>query len=71
MMQLLKNFPQFYGTRRFITVFIRALQLVPILSQIDQVHTIPSYRGSCEYLEEAVAESGEGVIHQLGGWAWG
>jgi hypothetical protein len=23
--QLLKNFPAFYGTRRFITVFIRAL----------------------------------------------
>jgi hypothetical protein len=24
--QLLKNFPAFYGTRRFITVFTRALQ---------------------------------------------
>jgi hypothetical protein len=23
--QLLKNFPEFYGTRRFITVFTRAL----------------------------------------------
>jgi hypothetical protein len=25
--QLLKNFPPFYGTRRFITAFIRALHL--------------------------------------------
>jgi hypothetical protein len=33
--QLLKNFPAFYGTWRFITVFTRAPPLVPILSQID------------------------------------
>jgi hypothetical protein len=25
--QMLKNFPTFYGTRRFITVFTRALHL--------------------------------------------
>jgi hypothetical protein len=31
--QLLKNFPAFYGTRRFITVFTRALHL-SILSKI-------------------------------------
>jgi hypothetical protein len=37
--QPLKNFPKFYGTRSFITVFT----LVPILSQIDPVHTAPSY----------------------------
>jgi hypothetical protein len=24
-MQILKNFPPFYGTRRFITIFVRAL----------------------------------------------
>jgi hypothetical protein len=36
--QLLKNFPAFYGTRRFITVFT----LVPILSQNNTVHTTPS-----------------------------
>jgi hypothetical protein len=36
--QLLKNFRAFYGTWRFITMFTRAL-----LSQIDPVHTIPSY----------------------------
>jgi hypothetical protein len=40
--QLLKNFPAFYGTRRFITVFTRALHW-SLLSQIDPVHTTPSY----------------------------
>jgi hypothetical protein len=35
-LQLLKNFPAFNGTRRFITV-------VPILSQINPVYTSPSY----------------------------
>jgi hypothetical protein len=28
--QLLKNFPAFYGTRRFITVFIRVLHFLPL-----------------------------------------
>jgi hypothetical protein len=32
--QLLKNFPAFYGTRRFITAFTSARQL----SQINPVH---------------------------------
>jgi hypothetical protein len=42
--QLLNNFPEFYdGTRRFISVFTRALQWTHILSQIDLIHTIPSY----------------------------
>jgi hypothetical protein len=40
--QLHKNFSIFYGTRRFITVFTRALHLVPILSEISLFHTIPS-----------------------------
>jgi hypothetical protein len=40
--QPLKNFPAFYGTRRFIIVFTRA-PLAPILSQIDPVYTIPFY----------------------------
>jgi hypothetical protein len=35
-----KNIPTLYGTQRFITLFTRAF---PILSQIDPVHTIPSY----------------------------
>jgi hypothetical protein len=39
MLQLLKNFVAFNGTRRFIIV----LTLVPILSQINPVHTIQSY----------------------------
>jgi hypothetical protein len=42
--QLLKNFPIFYGNRRFITVFTRAPPpLIPVPSQINHVHTIPSY----------------------------
>ena len=37
--QIVKKFPTFYGTRRFITVFITALpSLVPVLSQINPVH---------------------------------
>jgi hypothetical protein len=38
--QLLKNFPAFAGTRMFIIVLTR---VVPILSQINPVHTTPSY----------------------------
>jgi hypothetical protein len=41
--QLLKNFPVFDGTRRFITSFTRALPLVPTLSQIDSDHTTLPY----------------------------
>ena len=36
--QLVKKFPAFYGTRRFITAFAS----VPILSHLDPVHT-PTY----------------------------
>jgi hypothetical protein len=39
--QPLKKFPAFYGTQRFITVFTGP-PLVPILSQINPIHTIPS-----------------------------
>jgi hypothetical protein len=38
-MQLLKNVPKFYRTRRFIAVFTRALHWLSILSQSDPVHT--------------------------------
>jgi hypothetical protein len=41
--QLLKNFPAFYGSQKFITVFTRALHWSLILIQIDSVHTIPFY----------------------------
>jgi hypothetical protein len=39
--QLLKNFPAFYGTRRFITVFIRALHWS--LSWARSIQSIPSH----------------------------
>jgi hypothetical protein len=39
--QLLKNFPAFYGTRRFITVFVRALHWS--LSWARSIQSIPSY----------------------------
>jgi hypothetical protein len=42
-MRLLKNFPTYYGTSKFITVFTRTLPLVPILSQINPVHSTTSY----------------------------
>jgi len=37
--QLVKKFPAFYGTWRFITAFTSAHHLDPILSHIDPVHT--------------------------------
>jgi hypothetical protein len=36
--QLVKKLPSFYGTRKFITAFTSP-PLVPILSQLDPVHT--------------------------------
>jgi len=36
--QLVKKFPAFYGTRKFITAF-KCPQPVPILSQFDPLHT--------------------------------
>jgi hypothetical protein len=29
----------------------------------------PDMEGSCEYIEQAVADSRQGVVFQLGGWA--
>jgi hypothetical protein len=40
--QLLKNFPAFYGTRRFITVFTIAFHW-SLLSHMDPVHITLSY----------------------------
>ena len=37
--QFVKKFPTFYGTRRLITAFTSAPPSVPILSQLDPVHT--------------------------------
>jgi hypothetical protein len=39
----LNNFPTFYVTRRFVTVFTKSTPLVPILSHINLVHTTPTY----------------------------
>jgi len=37
--QLVKKFPTFYGTRRYITSFTRACQLSVFFSQINPVHS--------------------------------
>jgi hypothetical protein len=41
-LKLRKNFQAFYGTRRFITMFTKSPPLVPVLSQINPIHAIPS-----------------------------
>ena len=41
--QLVKKFPAFYGTRRFITAFTSAPPSAPILSQINPVHVSTSH----------------------------
>jgi len=39
--QLVKNFCAFYGTRRLITVFTKTHHLSPILNVINPVHIFP------------------------------
>jgi hypothetical protein len=46
--QLLKDFPAFYGTRRFITMFIRALHWS--LSWARSIQSIPPHRISLRYI---------------------
>jgi hypothetical protein len=46
--QLLKNFPEFYGTRRFITVFTRALHWS--LSWARWIQSIPSHHISLRFI---------------------
>ena len=41
--QLVKKFPAFYGTRRYITAFTCVRHLVPIPSQLVPVHTPTSH----------------------------
>jgi len=41
--QMVKKFPTFHGTQRFITVFTRAPPLVSILSEMNPVHTLLPY----------------------------
>jgi hypothetical protein len=41
LVHLLKNFPTFYGTRRFISMFTRAVHLS--LSWVRSIQSIPSY----------------------------
>jgi len=42
-LHLVKEFPAFCGTKRFITIYTLIPQMVPILNQRNPVHTFPSY----------------------------
>ena len=46
--QLVKKFPAFYGTRRFITAFTRARHLS--LSRVRSIQTIPPHPTSWRYI---------------------
>jgi hypothetical protein len=50
--QLVKKFPAFYGTRRFITAFTRARHL-SLLSQLNPVHALPP----SHFLKVLISES--------------
>jgi len=41
--QLIKKYPTFYGTRRFINRVRKSLQLVPIMSQMNPFRIVTSY----------------------------
>jgi hypothetical protein len=41
--QLLKKFPEYCESQKFIAVFTKTLPLVPIVSHINPVYTLPSY----------------------------
>ena len=55
-LQLLKNFPEFYGTRRFITAFINAPHLS--LSWAILIHSIPLRRDPFNFLLPPTPRSG-------------
>ena len=41
-----------------------------VLPQVTDGGTASNMEGSCEYIEKAVADSRQGMVIQLGGWAW-
>jgi hypothetical protein len=54
-MQVFKNFPAFYGTQRFITVFTRALHSpYPEPDRSSPYHPIPSYLSKIHFIRSIV-----------------
>jgi hypothetical protein len=78
--QLVKKYPTFYGTRKFITSFTSSL-LISLSRQVGSCHhgmarpqvadggTAFNMEGRCEYIEKAIADSRQSMVLQLGGWA--
>jgi hypothetical protein len=58
--QPVKNFPTFYGTRRFITAFTRSSTgPYPEPDRSDPIHTIPSYLSKINF----------NIVHPLTSWS--
>jgi hypothetical protein len=64
-MQLLKAFPTFYETRRVHYRAHNSLTLVPILSQLNPVHTTPSYLSNVHFNIGLPSGFPTSILHKL------
>jgi hypothetical protein len=57
----------------FLCILIRLLHIIglQLLSHFSYLHIYPYMGVSCKYIEWVVADRKQGVVLQLGGWAWG
>ena len=61
--------PRKSGGTTPLTVFVGPCHHGMARPQVADGGTASDMEGSCEYIEQAVADSRQGVVLQLGGWA--